>query len=102
MLKAATISAGLLVAAPAFAQTAPAAPSQTAPAAALTIDSPIEALMASPIGRAAVLKQLPDLDKHPAYDQFKGMSLVQLAPLAGGIITDEKLAAITADLKAGK
>lgn len=82
----------------------PAAPAATAAAvtAALNGDSPIEAVMAEPAGKAAIEKIFPDIPGHGAYEQFKGMSLRQLAPLAGGLITDEKIAALEAELKAAK
>lgn len=96
-----------LVTAPfaANAQTAaPTAAPAPAPAAAapavLNGDSPIEAIAATPAGKAALTKTFPDLLSHPAYEQFKGMSLRNLAPLSGGLITDEKIAAVEADLKA--
>ena len=83
-------------AAPAAAQPAPAAASS---AAALTCDSPIEALMAKPEAKALLIKYIPEIDNHPAYEQFKSMSVRQLQPLAGGIITDEKVTSLEADLK---
>lgn len=92
-----------------FAATAQTAPASKAPAAALTAaaptaaadtainaDTPIETAMASPSGKAAMEKTFPDIPGHPAYEQFKGMSLRQLQPLAGGLITDEKIAAFEA------
>ena len=64
----------------------------------LTIDSPIEALMADEKARAVVLAELPDLDKHPAYGQFKAMSLKAVQPYSQGMITDEMLAKIATGL----
>lgn len=100
-------AAALTVVAPAaaFAQQAAgsAAPAPAASAAAaFNGDSPIEAIAASPAGKAALVQNFPDLLTHPAYEQFKGMSLKALAPLSGGIISDEKIAAFEASLKAGK
>jgi hypothetical protein len=89
---------------PVYAQEAAPAAAQ-APAAApapLNGDSPIEAIAATPAGKAALEKHFPEILPHPAYEQFKAMSLRALAPLAGGIITDEKIAALEADLKAAK
>ena len=71
-------------------------------ATAVNGDAPIEAVMATPAGKAAMEKVFPDIPGHVAYEQFKGMSLRQLAPLAGGLITDEKIAAFEAEVKAGK
>lgn len=78
------------------AQTVPAAPAATA---ALNGDTPIEALMAKPETKALLLKYVPEIEGHGAYDAFKTMSLRQLQPLAGGIVTDEKIASLEADLK---
>lgn len=107
-LFAAAAAASLLLASAASAQTAPTAPAPTtssAPehenhAAHPTIDSTIEALVANPATKAVLDKHLPGLDTHPAYGQFKGMTLRQVAPYSGGNITDAKIAAIDTDLKA--
>lgn len=86
--------------APAFAaQTeVPAAPM----AAAFTVDMTIEALMADERAKAVVIAHLPGIDMHPAYDQFKVMSLKALAPFSQGMITEEALAKIATDLAAIK
>ncbi|MEH0194220.1 hypothetical protein V7S57_00650 [Caulobacter sp. CCNWLY153] len=88
----------MLAAAPALAQTpAPAAPAPAAapataaPSGALTADSPIETLMATPASKEAVLKSFPKLDEHPAYEQFKAMSLRQLVAMLNGAIPMEKV-----------
>lgn len=100
LLTAALVSASL---APAYAhQTAPAPAAPAAAPAALDGDSPIEEIAAIPAGKAALDKHVAGVTTHAAYDQFKGMSLRALAPMSGGLITDEKIAAIEADLKAGK
>lgn len=96
-----TLAAALALFAPASAFAQAAAPTADAHAsAALDGSSPIEAIAANPAGKAALDKNFPDLSAHPAYEQFKGMSLRDLAPLSGGIITDEKIAALEASLKA--
>lgn len=82
-----------LAAGPAFADDA-----TEAPAAALTIDTPIETLMANDSTKAVLVKHLGPLDQHPAYGQFKTMSLVQLQPWSQGAITEEALEKIKADL----
>jgi hypothetical protein len=71
-------------------------------AAAFTIDTPIEALMADERAKAAVSAHLPGIDQHPAYEQFKALSLKAVAPFSQGLITDEVLAKIAADLAAIK
>lgn len=74
------------------------------PAAAFTIDTPIEALMADERAKAVLTANFggQDLSQHPAYDQFKGLSLKTLAPFSQGLISDEMLAKIAADLAAIK
>jgi len=68
--------------------------------AALTIDSTIETLMANKKTAAILEKHFPGISQHPAYGQFKGMSLVQLQPWSGGMITDEAIEKVKADLAA--
>ena len=69
-------------------------------AEALTIDSPIEQLMADEQAKAIVTKHFDgqDVSEHPMYDQFKAMSLKDVAPFSQGMITDEMLVKIDADL----
>ncbi|MEM6849414.1 MAG: hypothetical protein AAF580_15335 [Pseudomonadota bacterium] len=90
--------------APALAQDTamPAAEAPAAEAAAekLTIDNSIEELMGTEATSAILLKHIPGLNEHPAYDQFKGMSLIELQPWSAGAVTDEIIAAVTADLEA--
>lgn len=65
-----------------------------------TIDTPIEVLMADERTMAVVAKHFNgmDLTQHPAYEQFKSLSLKAVAPFSQGMITDEMLAKIAADL----
>jgi hypothetical protein len=79
---------------------APSAPA--APAAAFSIDTPIEALMADERAKAVVTTHLPGIDQHPAYEQFKALSLKALAPFSQGMISDELLGKISTDLAAIK
>jgi hypothetical protein len=44
-------------------------------------------------------KTLPNLAKHPAFEQFKAMSLRQLQPYSSDKISDEAVAKVDADLK---
>ena len=82
------------------AVTAPAiaAAQTTAPADALTVDTPIETLMADERAKAVVTKHLPGIDQHPAYEDFKALSLKSLAPFSQGLITAEVLEKIAAEL----
>lgn len=64
-----------------------------------TVDAtPIAELVADPASKAVIDKELPGVTQHPAYEQFKGMTLRQLQPMAGNMLTDDKLAAIQAGL----
>jgi hypothetical protein len=91
--------AAVAIAAPAFAAEEAAT---TATTAAFTVDTPIEALMADERAKAVVVKHLAGIDQHPAYEQFKALSLKSLAPFSQGLITDDVLAKIAADLAAIK
>ncbi|WP_421931659.1 hypothetical protein [Phenylobacterium sp.] len=85
-----SLSFGLMAAAPALAQ---------APAAALSVEStPIETLVANPAAKAVLDKDIPGLTTHEAYDQFKSMTLTQVAPMSQGALTDDMLKTVQADL----
>ena len=90
--------AALAIAAPAVAAEDDAATAATA--AVFTIDMPIETLMADDRAKAVIATHLPGIDQHPAYAQFKAMSLKAVQPFSQGMITDELLAKIAADLAA--
>ncbi len=69
----------------------------------LTLDSPIAVIMAYPEGKALLDRVIPALAPHPAYEQFKSMSLRQLQPVSEGAISDAMLAEVSAGLaKLGK
>ncbi|UAL09358.1 hypothetical protein [Caulobacter segnis] len=78
----------------------PPAEAAPAPSPALSIDTPIETLVAAPAAKAALDADIPGLTTHPAYDKFKRESLRTLAPKFGGAITDKDLAKVQADLAA--
>jgi hypothetical protein len=83
----------------ALAQSAP--PPPTAPEAqALTIDTPIEVVTATPKAKAVLDADIPGLTEHPLFDKFKSDSLRALAPKFGGAISDKDLAKVQADLAA--
>lgn len=93
----------ILSAAPVAAQNAPAAPAPTTtPAAKFTLDTPLETIVADPAGKAIIDKDLPGTTTHPMYDQFKGMSLTQIAPMAADKLTPDVLAKVKTDLAAVK
>ncbi len=91
--------------APATVAPVPAAP---APGAAMTaatkfsLDTPIETLVADAAAKAVLDADIPGMTAHPAFDQFKTMSLKQLQPISQGQITDETLAKVATDLAAIK
>ncbi len=82
----------------AAAAAAPAAAAATS--AGLSLDTPIAEIAAAPAGKAVLDTQLPGLLAHPAYETFKAFSLKALQPYSNGLITDERLAAVEAGLKA--
>lgn len=97
-MKKVILAATIAFAVPAMAQQAPAP--TTAPAAAkFSSDAtPIEALAADPRAKAIIDKEMPQLLGHPAFEQFKVMTLAQLAPMSQGSITPEILAKVDAEL----
>lgn len=93
----------LILAAAANAQAADTANSEAAVAPSkLTIEAPIETLMAEARAKTVLDAHIPGIASHPAYNQFKGMSLRAVQPFSQGMITDELLAKIGADLAALK
>ena len=79
------------------AQAAPAAPAAVA-SAPLTVDTPIETLVANDKAKAVLEGAIPGITAHPMYDQFKGMSLTQLQPMSNGQLTDEQIAKVKTGL----
>ena len=78
-----------------MALTAPAFAADPAP----TVDkTPIADLAAKPETKAILDKDVPGLTAHPAFDQFKGMTLKDLQPMSQGQLTDAQIAAVQADL----
>ncbi len=100
MSKLALIAAAavLLSAGGAAAQTNAKPATTTAPG--LSLDTPIEQIAAAPAGKAVLDKDVPGLLTHPAYDQFKAMSLKEVQPMSQGAITDDMMAKTGADLAA--
>ena len=93
--------AALALSVPALAQTDHSQHSQRS-APRLTIETPIEAIVADPAGRAVLDATMPGITTHAMYEQFKGMTLTQLQPMSSGEITDETLAKTKAALEAVK
>ncbi len=102
LLAAALLSttAAMAADAPTAPPAAPAAPAVPAAAARFTLDTPIETLAADQAARAVLDADLPHLLTHPAYAQFKGLSLTQLAPFSQGLLTESLLATVGQHLAA--
>jgi hypothetical protein len=66
------------------------------------VDMPIETIAADPKAKAVLDAVFPGMTTHAMYEQFKGMSLKQLQPMAGDQITDAGIAKLTAELAALK
>jgi hypothetical protein len=103
----AAAAALLLTAGAAGAQSPTPAPMAMAPGATmapaaggLSLDTPIEQIVANPAGKAVLDKDIPGLTTHPAYDQFKSMSLKEVQPMSQGALTDPMLAKAGTDLAA--
>lgn len=100
--------AAAAVALPAFAQDAHAGhgdqahASAPASAARLNLDTPVEAIVADPAGKAALEANLPGVTTHEQYEMFKSMGLRQLAGFAPDRLTPEVLAKVETALAAIK
>ncbi len=101
-----TATAPVPAAAPgaAAAPTPAAAPASAAATVAVkyTVDTPLETIVADPAGKAVIDSNMPGLTTHAMFDQFKSMSLKQLAPMSGGRITEEALTKVAPVLAAVK
>lgn len=71
-----------------------------APAGPSVETSPIVDLVDNAQTKAVLDKHVPGVAEHPSYEMFKGMTLRQVEPMSEGVLDDEKLAAIQADLEA--
>lgn len=81
----------LSLAAPVQAETEAVAPR-------LSVDTPLETILADPAGKAVLLANMPGIDTHPMLDMVKTMSLRQIQPYSEGKITDELLAKLAKEL----
>lgn len=68
----------------------------------LTLDTPVEAIVADAKGKAVLEANLPGITTHEHYEHFKTMSLKQLAGMAPDRLTPEALARVEAALAAAK
>jgi hypothetical protein len=65
---------------------------------ALTIDSTLGELLADEKATAILEKHVPGILSHPQLAMGKGFSLKAIAPMSGGMLTQETLDAIAKDL----
>ena len=101
MIIAALLLATAQTATPAPAPVAPAA-TATAPASRLSLDTPVETIMADAKGKAVLDAAIPQLAGHPSYEMFKGMSLNQLQGYAPDQLSADTLAKVATGLAAVK
>jgi hypothetical protein len=92
------VLAAALALVPVSAYAADTAPAAAQPAARLTLDVPVEAIVADPAGKAVLDADIPELTPHPQYEMFKGMTLRQLATMVPDKLSAELLAKLEADL----
>ncbi|MCP1470297.1 para-nitrobenzyl esterase [Sphingobium sp. OAS761] len=101
------IAAAALVAAPAFAQTdakqpAPVDHSAHAAPKYSTEDTPLGDLLDNPAAKAIIEKHIPGMTTNDQVDMARGMTLKGIQAYAPDDVTDERLAAIDAELAALK
>jgi hypothetical protein len=75
-------------------------PAPPAPPGPLTLNTSIEAICATPAGKAVLDRDLPGLTARPEFPMFKAMTLKQIEPMSKGHITDAVLAKVAGDLAA--
>ncbi len=73
-------------------------PRAPAPPGPLSVNTSIEAICATPAGKAVLDRDLPGLTTRPEFPMFKAMTLKQLEPMSKGHITDAVLAKVQRDL----
>lgn len=95
----------LTLASPAAPQSDPATTPAPAPAPATakySLDTPLDTLRADPAAKAVLVANMGgnDIGEHPMYEQFKGMSLNQMAAFIGDRFPPEALKKIGTELAA--
>ena len=79
-------------------QAADTAPAAQAPAARLSLDTPVEAIVADAAGKAVLDANLPGLTTYEHYDMIKTYSLRALSRMAPDKLPAEALAKVEAEL----
>lgn len=99
-MKHALIGLALLVAAPAWAQEAP-APAQTEAAAKYSIKtSKLGELLDNPATKALFEKYFPEVAHHPQINEGLDLTMPDVVQYLPDVVTPEKLAAMDTELKA--
>ncbi|MCB2076819.1 MAG: hypothetical protein KDE55_03865 [Novosphingobium sp.] len=60
----------------------------------------IGTLMEDPVARAILARHLPAVVSNPQFEMARGMTLDDIAPMSGGVITESAMKAIDKELKA--
>ncbi len=90
--------AAMLPLVPAVAQEAVPEAATVAPSAKFTLNTPIQTLVADVQAKAVLDKFLPGTTTHSSFEMFKAMTLRQIQPYSGGVITDGVLADVEREL----
>jgi uncharacterized membrane protein len=89
-----------MLAAPATLAATPASAAEAAAATGLSVETTdLGTLLDNPGAKAVLTKHLPDIVGNEQIAMARGMTLKQLQQFAGDMVTDQKLAAIQADLE---
>lgn len=87
------------LAAPATLMATPAVAAEAAAAAGLSVETTdLGTLLDNPGAKAVLTKHLPDIVANEQITMARGLTLKQLQQFAGDMVTDQKLAAIQAEL----
>ncbi len=67
---------------------------------AMSIESKLGDLLENADAKAILEKHMPGISTHPQIGMGRGFALSMVAKFSGGLITDDMLAKVDADLKA--
>ena len=101
LILAVAAATAAISAAPAFAIDPPAAAAHAAPKMS-TADTTIGDLLDNPAAKAVLMKHVPALAGNAQIEMARSMTLKQIQPMAGEVLSDELLAKIDMDLTALK
>ena len=69
-------------------------------AAYSTAATSIGTLMDDPVAKVILARHLPAVVSNPQFEMARGMTLADIAPMSGGVITDDAMRAIDKELQA--